>query len=119
MDKEMVCCFVLKAHKTPSRPFEISSFKHILCGDLSFKGGPSKEAQFHRYHILPNGKKRKIGSIPTVIKLLTETLGGERTFRVIWLNNLISAYGNIFILARIAKKSQTLSSSRSLGFLKK
>jgi len=47
MDKDMVCHFLLlKAHNTPTRPIEISSFNHILRGNLSFESYQAKKHTF-------------------------------------------------------------------------
>jgi len=85
MDEEIICRFLhWKAHKTPTRPIEISSFKHNLCGEHPFNSCPNKEVHFHmRFLDFPNG--RKIGTIPIITKPLTDS---ERTFRVTWPTNL-------------------------------
>uniref|UniRef100_A0A7C9A9P6 Uncharacterized protein n=1 Tax=Opuntia streptacantha TaxID=393608 RepID=A0A7C9A9P6_OPUST len=92
MNKEMV--------RIPSSSRHI---EHLLCPskflllsassvwDFSFSSRPSKEANFHQRFRLPNDLNRKIRTIPTGIKLLTEALNSKCAFRHIWPDNIINA----------------------------
>jgi len=117
MNKKMIHFSSSSRHKASIRTVKISSFKHILCGDLPFNNFPSKKEHFFGCSRVWNGLWKKIRAISTIIRPMTETLDSKQTFVFIRPENLINILRKSRTIPSVIKKLQILSSSQSLGIL--